>query len=89
MRRQVFAFSGVLEPRPGERGNRPSLEHVLALVAAGELPAGYATEDGVGLPYVGTELAEVVTVRPGARAHELRPDGTGGCLERPRHARPI
>ena len=31
MRRQVFAFSGVLEPRPGERGNAPLLEHVLAL----------------------------------------------------------
>ena len=41
-----------------------------AEVARGELPAGYATEEGVGLHYVGTELAEAVTVRPrrGARA---------------------
>jgi peptidase E len=60
-----------------------------SLVAAGELPAGYATEDGVGLHYVGTELAEAVTVRPGAHAYQLRPDGAGGCLERPLPARPI
>ena len=38
------------------------------LVADGTLPAGYASEDGVGLHYVGTELHEAVTVRPGARA---------------------
>lgn len=38
------------------------------LVAAGTLPPGYASEDGVGLHYVGTELHEAVTVRPGAAA---------------------
>lgn len=53
------------------------------LVAAGELPAGYATEGGVGLHYVGTELAEAVTMRRGALAWEVRSDGAGGCLERP------
>src|SRR4051812_42489282 len=31
MDRQVFAFSGVLTPRPGEPGNLPLLEHVLEL----------------------------------------------------------
>ena len=31
MDRQVFAFSGVLSPRPGEPGNLPLLEHVLDL----------------------------------------------------------
>ena len=52
------------------------------LVAAGALPGGYATEDGVGLHYLGTELAEAVTVRRGARAWRVEPDGIGGALER-------
>jgi peptidase E len=53
-----------------------------SLVASGELPGGYATEDGVGLYYLGTELAEAVTVRPGARAWRVEPDGAGGWTER-------
>jgi hypothetical protein len=53
------------------------------MVARGELAAGYATEDGVGLHYIGTELAEAVTVRPGAQAWHLRPNGHGGCAEEP------
>lgn len=52
------------------------------LVAAGTLPAGHATEDGVGLHYLGNELAEAVTVRPGARAWRVDPDGHGGWTER-------
>jgi peptidase E len=59
------------------------------LVAKGELPAGYATEDGVGLHYVGTELAEAVTVRPGARAWWVERGGMRGWTERPVEARPI
>lgn len=59
------------------------------MVAKGQLPPGYATEDGVGLHYVGTELAEVVTVRPGAKAWHLEPNGLGGCTERPVEARPL
>ena len=34
----------------------------------GGFPAGVAADDGVGLHFVGTELAEVVTCRPGAAA---------------------
>jgi len=52
------------------------------LVASGELPGGYATEDGVGLHYVGTALAEAVTARTGARAWRVDPDGAGGWTER-------
>ena len=52
------------------------------MVAAGELPGGYATEDGVGLYYLGTALAETVTARPGARAWRVDPDGAGGFTER-------
>ncbi len=39
-----------------------------SIVAAGVLADGYASEDGVGLHYVDTELHEAVTVRPGACA---------------------
>ena len=59
------------------------------MVATRELPGGHATEDGVGLHYLGTELAEAVTVRPGARAWRVDPDDAGGLLERAITPRPI
>jgi peptidase E len=48
------------------------------LVADGTLPAGHATDDGVGLLYRGTALAEAVADRPGAAAYRVErgPDGT-------------
>ncbi|HZP73234.1 MAG TPA: Type 1 glutamine amidotransferase-like domain-containing protein [Gaiellaceae bacterium] len=36
---------------------------------------GIAADDGVGLRYVGTELREVVTCRPGAAAYRVTRDG--------------
>lgn len=45
------------------------------LVADGTLPPGYASEDGVGLHYVGVELREAVSVRRGARAWWVDRDG--------------
>jgi peptidase E len=51
------------------------------LVAGGKLPAGYATEDGVGLLYAGARLLEAVTVLPGRRAWHVAPDGSGGYAE--------
>jgi peptidase E len=51
------------------------------LVAAGSLGAGYATEDGVGLHYVGTSLSRVVTIRPAASAWWVESDGRGGYRE--------
>lgn len=51
------------------------------LVAGGELAAGYATEDGVGLHYAGTRLQEAVSVLPGKRAWRVEPDGSGGYTE--------
>jgi peptidase E len=48
------------------------------LVAEGTLPEGFATDDGVGLLYRGTGLAEAVADRPGAAAYRVArgPDGT-------------
>lgn len=57
------------------------------MVARGELFPGYATEDGVGLHFIGTVLEEAVTVRSGAMAWHLRPNGRGGCAETPVEAR--
>ena len=41
------------------------------LVDAGELPPGLAADDGVGLHFVGTELAEAVSSRPAAGAFRV------------------
>ena len=53
----------------GEELRRPRYRE---LVAAG-FPPGYAADDGVGLHFVGTELAEVVTAEPGKRAYRVEP----------------
>jgi len=56
-----------------------------SLIAAGRLPAGYATDDGVGLLYRGTEMVEALTERDGAGAYfvERGPDGTAIETELP------
>jgi peptidase E len=51
------------------------------LVAEGVLPAGYATEGGVGLHYVGPQMREAVTIRPAARAWLVCPAASGGYAE--------
>jgi len=58
-----------------EERRRPKMHE---LVGDGTLPDGYATDDGAGLVYRGTELAEVVADREGPRGYALRrtPEGT-------------
>lgn len=51
-----------------EPGRRPLYRQ---LVGEGGLPDGYAADDGAGLVFRGTELAEVVTSRPEARAYRV------------------
>ena len=51
------------------------------LVADGTLDAGYATEDGVGLHYLGTALSHAVSIRPRSSAWWVEPDGRGGYRE--------
>ena len=55
----------------GEERRRPRFHE---LIAAG-LPEGIAADDGVALHYVGTELREAVTCRPGAAAYRVTRDG--------------
>ena len=42
-----------------------------------------ATEDGVGLHYIGTELHEAVAMRDGARAWWVEPSPDGGYRDEP------
>ncbi len=57
------------------------------MIANGFLPAGYATEDGVGLHYIDTELHEAVTIRDGSQAWWVEPSDDGGYDETPVPAR--
>lgn len=58
-----------------EEQRRPLLH---ALVADEVLPLSYATDDGVGLVYRGTEVVDVIADRTGASAYKVErlPDGS-------------
>ena len=60
-------------PHHDAEAERRPLMH--RLVAAGALPDGYATDNGAGLVYFGTDLHEAVTEKPGALAYEIRREG--------------
>jgi peptidase E len=64
----------------GEKQRRPLYQR---LVGDGTLPAGYATDNGVGLHYVGTELVDVVREIPGEEvaAYRVERDGEGTAKE--------
>ncbi|KAB2807219.1 peptidase E [Pimelobacter simplex] len=61
-----------------EEQRRPLFQQ---LIADGTLPAGYATDDGVGLLYRGTELAEALTEEPGKAAYLVERDAGGRAVE--------
>ena len=67
--------------------DQPRRRRYREMVADGEITAGYASEDGVGLHYVGTELHEAVTIREGSCAWWAEPDGAGSVRERRVEAR--
>jgi peptidase E len=56
----------------GEAQRRPLIHK---LIAEGTLPDGYATDNGAGLIYFGTELHEAITEDAGALAYEIHRDG--------------
>ena len=51
------------------------------LIADGVLPAGYATDDGAGLLYRGTELCEALTEEPDKAAYLVERGGDGTAVE--------
>ncbi|GLW10577.1 peptidase E [Microtetraspora sp. NBRC 13810] len=50
-------------------------------IAAGELPTGYAADEGVALHYVGTDFIQAVSVDPKGYAYKVEHDGDGGVKE--------
>lgn len=62
-----------------EERRRPLFEQ---LIASGSLPDGYATDDGVGLVYRGTDLVEAVTEVAGKGAYAVRREGDGAVEDR-------
>jgi peptidase E len=63
-----------------EEQRRPLLHK---LVGDGTLPVSHATDDGVGLVYRGTELAEVVTDQSGKYGYRVEPGAPGEAVETP------
>jgi len=61
-----------------EEQRRPLFQ---SLIGTGTLPEGYATDDGVGLLYRGTELVEVLSEEDGKAAYHVVADGNGGAVE--------
>jgi dipeptidase E len=55
----------------GEERRRPRYRELID----GGFAAGVAADDGVGIHFVGREIAEVVTCRPGASAYRVTRDG--------------
>lgn len=62
-----------------DRNRRPLVQR---LVADGTLPTTHCTDDGVGLVYRGTELAEAVTEATGKGAYVVARDGDSAVEER-------
>ncbi|MFD0883773.1 Type 1 glutamine amidotransferase-like domain-containing protein [Streptosporangium algeriense] len=50
-------------------------------VASGELPGGYAADEGVALHYVGTEFIQAVSIDPKGYAYRIEHDGQDGVKE--------
>src|SRR3954451_9523835 len=67
--------------------DQPRRDAYRSMIADRSLPAGYATEDGVGLHYIDTELHEAVTIREGAQAWWVEPAERGKYSEAPLPAR--
>lgn len=61
-----------------EQRRRPLFQR---LIADGTLPTGYATDDGVGLLYRGTEFVEAVTEVEGKAAYHVERDQHGVAVE--------
>jgi peptidase E len=61
-----------------EEQRRPLFQ---SLIADGTLPAGYATDDGAGVLYRGTEFVEAVAEKDDAAGYFVAADGAGKAVE--------
>lgn len=71
--------NGVHDDFPDQPRRRIYREYV----AEGTLPAGYASEDGVGLHYIDTELHEAVTIAEGKTGWWVEPGAEGTYIAKP------
>jgi dipeptidase E len=62
--------------------DEPGRQEAFRAAIAHGMPCGYAASNGAALHFVGTELAEAVCSRRGARALEVAADGDGVVTER-------
>ncbi len=69
--------------------DQPRREKYRQMVADGTFAPGYASEDGVGLHYVGTEMVEAISIRDGKKAWYVEPDRSGGAIATPIEPRRI
>ena len=69
-----------------EEQRRPLIHR---LIADGTLPDGYATENGTGLVFFGTELVDAFTEVEGKLAYSLTRDGCGDPRDGARDAAPL
>lgn len=60
-----------------------------ASIAAGDLPDGYAADEGVALHYIGTDFAEAVTIDTAGYAYRIEREGSGGVKEIRIEPRPL
>lgn len=67
--------------------DQPRREVYRAMVADGTLPAGYATEDGTALHYIGTDLHEALSIIDGKQAWQVARGEHGGATEKPLNPR--
>lgn len=72
-------LAGSFTPHYGQPMRRPTLQRLVA----DWFPAGLAADDSVACHFVGTELAEVLTSREGARAYRVSRDVDGSVREQP------
>ncbi len=70
----------------GEKERRPAYR---ALVAAGEVGAGFACDDGAGLHYRGTSLVAAISSRSNARAYRVERGADGSAIETPLDVAPL
>lgn len=63
-------------------GDEPGRRAAFMDAIASGMPSGYGVGDAAALHFVGTDLVEVVSSRPGAIARYVAADGRGGAGER-------
>src|SRR6202012_2649230 len=79
--RRVEGLGFLPSSNAGHYSDEPGRRSAFMSAVASGMAAGYGVGDAAALHFVDTELAEVVSSRPGARARFVGADGAGGAKE--------